>query len=439
MPHLPHRIHPTTISPVPRFSTKVWGFLAALLYSAVGSAAPPLTGTANLQLEPLDKLLCKFISEQKLPGAALAVARQGKLVYARGCGFSDLEKQEYVEPNSLFRSASLTKPITAVAILQLLEQGKLKLDDPILNHLSEVVPGAKRKTHPWSQITIQHCLQHTGGWDSKAKFDPLYRSIMIAESLKVPSPATAKQIIRFMATKRPDFKPGERYAYSNFGYVLLGRVIEQASGQTYEQYVQEHVFRPIGIKSARMGKTRLKDRAPGEVRYYDGERRGRSVFSQNPSETVPTPYGAWCLEAMDSNGGWLLSAADLVRFVCSLDQSSQTPLLQPATRKLLLQSRPSGAPGFESDGTPKPNFYGFGWRIQHLQAPDHAHYWHESSFDGVSGLMIHRDDEVNWSILFNSSQLVNGKLPAAAIDELLHEAMNSIQTWPQDDLFPTIN
>lgn len=418
---------------------KVTGCLTVLICAATCYADPPLTGTAVPELVAFDRLITAYVDEKLIPGASFAVTRRGKLIYARGCGYADLGKKEEVQPDSLFRTASNSKPITAMAILKLMEQGKLKLDDPILMHLTDVVPGAKRKNHPWSKITIQHCLQHTGGWDTvKAKFDPMFRSVPIAEALKVPPPATAKHVIRFMATKKPDFPAGNRYAYSNFGYVLLGRIIEQASGQTYEQYVQKHVFEPIGIKTARLAKTLLPGRAPGEVRYYDGDKRGRSVFALNLNESVPTPYGCWCIEAMDANGGWLLSAPNLARFMAALDASAQTPLLEPATRKLFLNSRPTGSAGFESDGTPKSNFYGYGWRIQLLQGTDRAHYWHEASFDGVSGLMVHRDDEVNWVIMFNSTQLYDNKLPAAAIDEPIHATMNGIKAWPDVDLFPTI-
>lgn len=421
----------------PQWPLMVCGMFAVLPCATMCHSAPPLTGPTAPELAPLDNLLTTFVSEHKIPGAALAITHRGKLVYARGCGYSDVAKREELQPDALFRTASNSKPITAVAILQLMEQGKLKLDDPILMYLAEVVPGAKRKTHPWSKITIRHCLQHTGGWDtSKAKYDPLFRSIQIADALNVPPPASTKHVIRFMSTKRPDFPAGDRYAYSNFGYLLLGRIIEQASHQSYEQYVQEHVLRPIGIQTARLGKTRLKGRAPGEVLYYDGDKRGRSVFSSNPGDSAPTPYGVWCLEAMDANGGWVMSAPDLVRFAAALDLSAAKPLLQPETRKLFIHSRPEGPAGFEADGQPKPFFYGFGWRVQVLQNTDRAHYWHEASFDGVSGLVLHRDDEVNWVIMFNSSQLIDGKLPAAAIDAPLHDAANSVKQWPEIDLFP---
>ncbi|MDB5334790.1 MAG: D-aminoacylase [Planctomycetaceae bacterium] len=398
-----------------------------------------MTGATAPQLEPLDKLLTSFVGDHKIPGAALAVSRKGKLVYARGCGFADVSKQEVVEPASLFRIASLSKPITAVAVLQLMERGKLKLEDPILQHLSVLVPmsEADRQAHPWQKITIRHCLHHTGGWDSKASFDPMFRPILIAEALQIPSPPAAINIIRFMSTKPIDFPVGDRYAYSNFGYSILGRIIEQASGQTYEQYVQEHVLRPVGVKSARLGKTLLKDCTPGEVLYYDADKTGPSVFAETLKQKVPTPYGVWCLESMDANGGWVFSAVDLVRFATGLDESSQKPLLQPATRKLVLSCRPAGPAGFEANGKPKPSFYGFGWNTRPLQAPDHAHLWHHGALDGVSTLMVHRDDDFDWVILFNTRDKVDGKLPSSAIDIPIHKTVDSIKIWPETDLFST--
>lgn len=419
----------------------VCGLCVVLMCATVCHAETPLTGPSAPELGSLDKLLTTFIGEHKVAGAALAITHRGKLVYARGCGCSDLEKHEQIQPNSRFRVASLSKPITAVAILQLMEQGRLQLDDSILKHLSNLVPltPAEQQAHPWQKITIRHCLQHTGGWDSKASFDPMFRPLLIADTLKVPPPPAASQIVQFMATKPTDFAPGERYAYSNFGYNILGRIIEQAAGQPYEQYVQEHVLQPVGAKSALLGKTLLKNRAPGEVLYYDADRTGPSVFAENLKQTVPTPYGIWCLESMDAHGGWVFSAVDLVRFAAGLDSSSPRPLLKPATRELLLNSRPTGPAGFEADGRPKAVFYGFGWNIRQLGSPEHAHLWHQGALDGVSTLMVHRDDDFAWVILFNSRQKINGKPPASAIDDLIHQAVDSIKTWPAVDLFPIID
>ena len=104
-----------------------------------------------------------------------------------------------------------------------------------------------------------------------------------------------------------------RYAYSNFGYSLLGRVIAKITGMRYDDYVRKEVLAPLGIHKMQLGHTLLKDRAPGEVRYYsEPGKTGEAVMGPALGEQVPLPYGAWCLEAMERHGGWVATAPDLV-------------------------------------------------------------------------------------------------------------------------------
>ena len=135
----------------------------------------PTTGSTNPKLVKYDEFMASFMREQKVPGAALAVAHGGRLVYARGFGYADVENHQPVQPTSLFRIASISKTITAVAVFRLIEQGKLKLNDKVFSvvkltpHLS---PG--RRVDPrLARITVRHCLQHTAGWDRSKGFDPM--------------------------------------------------------------------------------------------------------------------------------------------------------------------------------------------------------------------------------------------------------------------------
>src|SRR5579872_2908141 len=137
----------------------------------------PATGVRNPNLASFDNLFAKFLKDNALPGVGVAVTRFGKLVYARGFGYADLENKKPVEPNSIFRLASVSKPITAVGVLHLFEKGKIKLEDPVLKHIK-----LSAFTHPnvkfdarWEKITIHECLRHTGGWDrdKKGGFDPI--------------------------------------------------------------------------------------------------------------------------------------------------------------------------------------------------------------------------------------------------------------------------
>ena len=165
-----------------------------------------------------------------------------------------------------------------------------------------------------------------------------------------------------MLGKPLDFAPGERYAYSNYGYCLLGRVIEKVTGMAYEKYVQQNVLAPVGVTAMSIGATRLGGRKENEVRYYD-PRVGDSVFAKDLNSPVPQPYGAWHLEAMDSHGAWIASASDLVRFASVLDATEDNSVLTPESIAEVFQ-RPDGLAGYEKDGSPKTSYYGLGWSVK---------------------------------------------------------------------------
>src|SRR5262249_13645413 len=145
--------------------------------------------------------------------------------------------------------------ITAVAILQLIERGQLKLDASVFDVLDLEEPKNGKFDPRWRQVTIRHLLQHTGGWDRAKSFDPMFHSAAICKALQVESPAAQQDIIRYMLSVPLDFNPGQRYAYSNFGYCLLGRVIEKLSGKDYEAYVRQQVLLPVEARDTHLGKT----------------------------------------------------------------------------------------------------------------------------------------------------------------------------------------
>ena len=406
-------------------------FLFLLLtnfWVAAALAETPVTGADNPSLKPFDDLLLSFIQKHNVPGAAVAVTRHGKLVYARGFGLADVEKKEAVQPQSLFRIASVSKPITAVAILQLVERGKLKLDDKIFALLGLNPTGDPRL----NDVTIQQLLNHTGGWDRGKSFDPMFRSVDFAKALNAPPPASAAQVIENMLKVKLDFVPGERMAYSNFGFCLLGRAIEKVSNQSYGDYVRENVLAPLGVKGMVLGKTLLAGRVAGEVLYYPSNARmGNSVFAANLGEKVPAAYGAWNIEAMDSHGGWLASAPDLVRFASSFDGPEKCKVLNAKSIEKMFE-RPAGLAGNDADGKPKAAFYACGWMVRPT-GNDKANTWHNGRLDGTSTLLVRRSDGLCWAVLFNSDA-GRGDL-SGLIDPLMHQAADAVKDWPEIDLF----
>jgi N-acyl-D-amino-acid deacylase len=399
----------------------------------------PITGVENPNLAPFDKLLAGFVAEHKLPGAAVAVTRGGKLVYARGFGFADVEKKAPVRPESMFRLASISKPITAVAVMQLVERKKVKLDDPVLKYvtLKPAVPDGAKADERWAKVTLRHCLQHTGGWDRDRKggFDPIAVPTRISRALELRGPPSPGDIVRYMLGQPLDFDPGARYAYSNLGYLLLGRVIEKVTGAKYEPWVRKNVLAPVKAGGMVLAKALPEDRPKLEVKYYDARKRtGACLYPPKAGQQVPQPDGAASVESYEAHGGWVSSAVDLARFAAALDYGRKSPLLSAEAVKEMW-TRPEGKPGLDEDGKPKDAYYGCGWNVRPAGDDGRANTWHTGSIGGTSTLLVRRWDGLNWAVLFNTDTDADGKRPANLIDGPMHDAADAVKKWPEADLF----
>jgi N-acyl-D-amino-acid deacylase len=386
------------------------------------------TGGVDPRLAGFDRLMIDFIRRQDVPGGSLTVARNGHIVYSRGFGLADRERQELVQPDSLFRIASISKPITAVAVLQLAERGKLRLDDKVFDVLGLKAEPDDSFDERWRRVTLRHCLQHRGGWDRARSGDPLFRSPRIVRSLGIEPPARPDDIIRFMLRQPFDFEPGARYAYSNFGFCLLGRVIEKVTGRKYEDYVRAEVLAPLGVRSMRLGRTLLEDRLPGEVRYYAAG-KSPGVLPALLGRQVDPPYGSWSQESLDSIGGWVASAPDLVRFASAFIDPRRCPVLKEESIAEML-ARPEGEGGSKPDDKAARRwYYACGWMVRPLDARRLTVY-HTGSLSGTSTLLVRRADGLVWAALFNSRGSGKGAEPAGAIDPMLHRIADEVKEWP---------
>jgi CubicO group peptidase (beta-lactamase class C family) len=317
--------------------------LTCLLFAAAVCAR------GDAEFSAFDAFMNGLITHYSVADGALAVAKDGKMIYSRGYGPG-------IQADSLFRISSVSKPVTAMAILKLVEQGRLKLDARAFDVLTQFHLPAQGDPRIRA-ITVRELLQHTAGWDASVSFDPMFRT---------PS-ASSDAIIRSMLERRLDFDPGSRFAYSNFGYCVLGRVIEKISGTTYEEYVRTAILAPAGIHRMHIGKTRAQ---PGEVKYFN-------------DAGTPSPYSGFSLDAMDSTGGWIASAPDLVRF-------ASAPILSPASMKEMLAGPADGSRAF----------YGLGWYVQGSSGV--TRWWHAGSLPGTACLLARNSDGYAWAALFNS-------------------------------------
>jgi N-acyl-D-amino-acid deacylase len=385
-------------------------------------------------LAAFDRAVAELMAAWGVPGAQLAVAKDGRLVLDRGYGFGDVEAGEPVQPGSRFRIASVSKALTAVAVLTLVDAGKLALEDRAFPLLALEPPANATVDPRLAAVTVGDLLVHAGGWDSAASGDPqsLPWSRTAAATVGAPDPPDGPAIVRFMLGWGLDFDPGAKSVYSNFGFNVLGRVIEQVAGEGYEDYVAARVLAPAGVADMRLAGTRLAERAPGEVRYYPPPAYP-TVPSVFPGEGfVAMPYGNYYLTGMDAHGGWIARTADLVRFATAVDGQRGAALLRPATVDRMLHAARPPAEGLNGAANDRPAT-GLGWVVQ--PGPGGLTWAHTGALGGGTGAYLARI-ESGVAIAF-----VGNTLPAdfvgylAAVTGTLPAVAAGIEAWPDHDLF----
>ncbi|MBO2457184.1 serine hydrolase domain-containing protein [Actinomadura violacea] len=381
-----------------------------------------VTGAAGSGLGGFDSAVKTLMQARNIPAGALAVMRKGKLVLARGYSWSD-DASLSVQPTSLFRLASLSKAVTATAVMTLVQAGKLSLDAPVTSLLTLTPPAGGSLDPRLGQVTVRRLLQHLGGWDRNISGDPTTKDRSMAALLGVPLPVTKEDMVRYGAGWKLDHDPGTTYAYSNYGYLLLGQIVEKVSGTSYASYVQQKVLAPVGITRMRPGKSLQKDRAPGEVPYFS-QYTGPSVFDA-AGTTVPTPYGGYNVENRTAMGGWLASAVDYVRFTEIFDGG--TSVLNSASIASVFAKPETG---LNSGGS----YYGFGWFARDVTGGRNT--WHDGSDPGTSTIVTRRYDGVTWALLFDQRDDPSGLAYSYdAFSAPLHTVANGLSGWPSVDLF----
>jgi CubicO group peptidase (beta-lactamase class C family) len=369
---------------------------------AVGLGSSSATASYDTTIEAL-------MNKYGVPGGAVAVIDDGKLVLARGYGLSDTGNTLIAHPDSLFRIASLTKQITSAAVLKLVAQGKLSLTTKALSLLGFTPNPAKPMTPVLSEITIDDLLHHTGGWSRETgcigcstEGDPMFESVSIAAAQSAPSPPSCDRIIQYMLSQPVRWMPGTVYDYSNFGYCVLGAVIEKVTGQSYASYVAANILNPAGAGGIVQGQTIWA--ADREVVYYDypGAGSGQDVFV--PSLNAYTnPYGNFYIEAMAAHGAWVASPIDLLRFQAALDgRNGGTPLLSKTSLAEMTANPDVPAAVINSSNklvtVPQSgSWYGMGWEVNTA-----GNWWHTGSLPGTATEQVHAANGYGWAAFFNT-------------------------------------
>ena len=384
----------------------------------------PSSGPTSDGLEPLDSLFREGLFTHQLPGAAVAVAYKGNIFYSRGFGYADLDAKSPLQPDSLLRIASVSKPITSAAVLQLVAKGAIELDQPAFRILPIEPLDVSKRDPRIDRITIRQLLHHTAGFDRKVSWDPMFQPQTMAKVLEKPLPISTRDVIRFQLSEPLDFDPGERFAYSNYGYCVLGRIIEEVSGESYGDYLQKHIFRHVGIKRMKLARSAKSQQAKGEVSYYVRKQTySPSVVGPEPGRFVKAQYGGFAVEQMDAHGGWIASAEDLVRFGSAFEPTDQCPYFGPGYVKSTFGSPP--------DDQSKPNekgvtrYYALGWSIVKFR-DGRINAYHGGSLPGTSTILVRRHDGFCWAMLFNCRKTSNFKAASSVFDSPMHQAVNAV-------------
>lgn len=367
----------------------------------------------------IDRQIERFMDHSDIKGVSLAVVKNERLVFARSYGYADVENEIKTSPEHLFRIASVSKLVTAVAIMKLVEEGKLSLADPVFGEKGffNDEKYLKLKDKKLLDITVLNLLNHTSGWTQRYG-DPMFHPLTIAEKVGDKAPATVDTYLKFVIGRRLYYKPGTVYGYSNMAYVFLGAIIEKVSGMSYENFVRYKILYPNGIYDMHLGHNLYENKFPNEVCYYEQEGSEPIYSCYGDSVLMPKIYGGNDIELLSSAGGWVASAPELAKFMTLIDGFEDIPDI--LTSESIEQM--TGALGNS-----------LGWRETYA-----GNWIRTGSFAGTSAMINRLPDGTEWVLLCNTS---NWKGPDFSDDikKVMTRVVSRVKHWPDHDLFSYYN
>lgn len=339
------------------------------------------------ELAGLDKKMKNYLRKWFIKGGSLAIMRNDSLVYAKGYGWAEEEKGIPMEPGHIMRMASVSKLITAVGVMVLQDKGMLSIKDTVFGP-SGILQGTQLdsliKDKNCHKITVEHLLRHQAGFYR----DPLFSSRDIMHLMQLDHAPEADDYFRFVLPKRLRFQPGEWQRYSNFGYLLLSRIIEEVSGKSYEDFIKEDVLRPAGVYDMHIAGIYYDDKRENEVRYYTHEGDGKFIEEYNNSgRIVERCYGGNNIPMLSGAGAWCGSPAELARLVASIDGRNEVP-------DIISKEAVEQMTGYYDKDT-----FSLGWNDTHP-----AKGWSRTgTLSGTTALVKYFPDGECWILITNSS------------------------------------
>lgn len=374
-----------------------------------------ICGTAE-QSEAMDAYIERFMKRWEIKGGSLAVMKDGRLIYSKGYGWADEEKGEKMSPGNIFRVASLSKLITATAIMQLCERKVLSLDDRVFGDggILDCPQFRDIRDRRIKDITVEQLLRHKAGF-TMHKGDPLFttREIIIWEKLDtVPD---MDRVIQYALSERLGYTPGQGYRYSNLGYLILTKIIEVCSGTEYEEYCQENILHPAGCYDMHLARNLYEDRYPNEVRYYETHDATPVPAFDNSGDSLYRSYGGSNIEGLLGAGGWVASPSEFVRFVASIDGDPSVPdVISETSVRTMTADRV------------RP----IGW----VRAGAGKDWTRTGTLAGTSAMLTKQADGYIWMFVTNTSSWKGSRF-TRYIDRMYRTASARIDSWPKEDLF----
>jgi CubicO group peptidase (beta-lactamase class C family) len=370
--------------------------LMSMLVCGVGitQSGVPSTGPAVPGLEALDAAMQVTLAKHDYPGGTLAATYQGRLVFNKAFGYArrGLTGQTPMGVDQRMRIASMSKWITGAAVLMAVEQGKLKLDQPLVEILGwSALPGDYADPRA-TKITVRHLVQNHAGWTIDRAQDPMFERVP-------PCPGSAERWVR---QQKLEAEPGHLYGYGNINFCLAQLALEKATGDPYADYVKAHIAQPLGISSWQLASARGGADEP----EYEATRGADG-----------NPYTQVDMASLGAAGAWTSSASDYVRFLSGLRGQRGKALLSPESIAQMT-TRPASV-----EGAGKPVFYGMGANVRVLDAGRY-NAWHHGSLAGTTSFGASYAN--GWTVF----AVFNRRLPrdsrdaaAAELDRALSQAI----------------
>jgi CubicO group peptidase (beta-lactamase class C family) len=349
----------------------------------------------------IDSIVEKFMEKYDMPGLSLAIAKNDSLLYVKGYGYADVSAQKEVTDSSLFRIGCLSQPITAMAILKLVEQGKISPGEKVFG--TEGILGNDYGSKPYdgrvNQITIKELLDHCAGWEND-------------DNTLLNSSLSASQMLRLVLDSVPlQSPPGKNFNFSYLGYVILGKIIEKVTGKPYAKYIHSEILDPAGDTDMKIAGNRIQDRQKNEVTHYV-----RTFWNDNYEDDE---YYTQNISEMQAACGWLASAKNLITLLVRVDKFRYKPdIFNDSMMKIMLT--PYDSNSHFSDGWWSNN------KFQNWFAL--GNYW------ATPSEMARADNGYCWVMLTNKAPQHLGA--DDDLDKMIWEIISdSSIRWPKRDLF----